>query len=231
VFRDRAQRVEQLAVFGALTVAEQCRDVGGDHDRRRWPNGAADGFGVAFVFVVGTLFVGGGGSRGSREQVLAGILRVGVLLDAFGQLFDLEPDRVQVALVVGAVGGLHQQFTHALHDRVDVGHRARGRVLPRDTVLRVAFVGAQPFELALQVDYPARAIGVVGRFEDRPARRQFVGGPFERCQRAAEVGERRARDHRWRDPGGHRYSPTTPVCSISVSSIESIAVSVRADAW
>ena len=87
-----------------------------------------------------------------EKIVLPVVLRVGVLLDHFGQLRDLAAIAAQVALAVGAVGGLHHQFAHALEGAGSMLDIASLAVFTQEVaVLRVLRVGAQAVELALQL--------------------------------------------------------------------------------
>ena len=138
----------------------------------------------------------------------------------------------EVALVVGAVGGLAPAVRARAARFVHVRHRARwpcsprrsrpGRCFRSRSGLRAGSAGRSRWLAPYGLSDGSRIVLP----EDSSSVR-----PFERRERGVEVVERRARDHRGGDPLAHRYSPTTPVCSISVSSISSIAVSVRAEAW
>ena len=78
------------------------------------PRLARDRAVVALVGVFGPWLVGDRGGLRAREHVLPRVLCVGVLLDGFGELFDLGGDVFAVTLVVGAAGGLHQHLACAL---------------------------------------------------------------------------------------------------------------------
>jgi hypothetical protein len=229
VLDDRAQRVEQLAVPGFLAVAQHPGQFDAHVDRRAGAECARDRFGVALIGVVFSLFVGARRGECSAEDVLAGVLSVGVLLDAFGELLHLGGDVAQIRRAVDFVGGLQDQLAHPLHLVVDVRHRAAGDVHPGDPVLGAVFVGGEAGELALERDRETGPIRIVRRLADPFAARQLLLGPGQPAERVVDVRNRQLRGHQRGDPLGH--SPTVPVWLISVSSIASIVVMTREDAW
>src|SRR6185437_1980424 len=166
VGRDRAQRVQQLAVVGARAAAQQARDVDVDLERGAGPDLARDRRGVALEDVAGGARVGLGAGGGAREDVLAVVLGVGLLLDGVGQLVDLVGGGGQVGGRLVAVGGLHRQLLRALEHAHHVGQRRVGRRGPGGAVGDRVVVVAQPLQVVLELDGQARPVGIVGGLVD-----------------------------------------------------------------
>jgi hypothetical protein len=92
---------------------------------------------LTFVSVVGADLEGRGVRRG--QDVLAVELRAAQRAGRFlGQLHELFVQAGAVGVAVGAVGGLHRQFTHALEDVAHLAQRAFSGLRQRDRVIGVA---------------------------------------------------------------------------------------------
>jgi hypothetical protein len=140
----RGQHGHGRAAVGATDGERRAAGAGEDggaqhvgHAGGLGPGEAGHGDLVDVAHVVGTDLEGG--RVGGRQDVLVVELRATQGARGFlGQLRELFVQAQAVAVAVGAVGGLHRQFTHALEDVGGLAERAFCHLRQRDAVIGIA---------------------------------------------------------------------------------------------
>ncbi len=103
------------------------------------------------------------------------------------QLRKLRLQVVAVARVVGAVGSLHREFTHALQRIADLADRAFGRLRQRDGVVGVADRNVHAAHLRIHALCDRQTCSIILGAVDTQARRQALHRGRQRHRRRSHV--------------------------------------------